>query len=295
MSAAPRLARRQTRLTYVTVFTLTLLGAVGIVAYRRADSVPPGTLRVVLLGDSTTQGSEPRWANPSGPHLEAMIASALAAETDLPPIQVVNQGLDDESIQRLLESGRYAREIARLSRIDYAIVRYGINDSIRRRDFDVNFPRDYHALVDRLRADFPGVRIVLSTTTPFRSPGQDAQITRAIREVAAAAGLPLIDLYARYSAELTHDPKALSYRRVPVAAIPEGQRGVVAPFVHDGFVVVLDGQLDHLFGAVPGWFDDRHPNLAGYRVIADETAAFLARQIRTDRAESARRRASRST
>ena len=30
------------------------------------------------------------------------------------------------------------------------------------------------------------------------------------------------------------------------------------------------------FGNLPGWFGDRHPNQAGYRVIADETAKFLA-------------------
>ena len=41
-----------------------------------------------------------------------------------------------------------------------------------------------------------------------------------------------------------------------------------------------DNRLDAHFGNLEGWFSDRHPNLAGYRVIADETAKFLARILR---------------
>jgi hypothetical protein len=33
-------------------------------------------------------------------------------------------------------------------------------------------------------------------------------------------------------------------------------------------------------GGVPGWFADRHPNPAGYHVIGDEAAHFLAPLIR---------------
>src|SRR5205807_299442 len=38
--------------------------------------------------------------------------------------------------------------------------------------------------------------------------------------------------------------------------------------------------------AVPGWFADRHPNLAGYHVIGAEAAHFLAPLLR-ERAKSA--------
>jgi len=37
-----------------------------------------------------------------------------------------------------------------------------------------------------------------------------------------------------------------------------------------------DPEFDAIFGHLPGWFDDRHPNLAGYHLIARETAAYLA-------------------
>jgi lysophospholipase L1-like esterase len=42
----------------------------------------------------------------------------------------------------------------------------------------------------------------------------------------------------------------------------------------------MDNRLDGLFGHIPGWAGDRHPNLAGYNVIADETAKWLAPIIR---------------
>ncbi len=45
-------------------------------------------------------------------------------------------------------------------------------------------------------------------------------------------------------------------------------------------VVVMDNRLDAHFGNLPGWYGDRHPNLAGYHVIGDETAKFLAPLIR---------------
>ena len=45
----------------------------------------------------------------------------------------------------------------------------------------------------------------------------------------------------------------------------------------------MDNRLDGLFGHLPGWTSDRHPNLAGYNVIADETAKWLAPVIRARR------------
>lgn len=46
------------------------------------------------------------------------------------------------------------------------------------------------------------------------------------------------------------------------------------------FVIVLDNRLDAHFGEIAGWFSDRLPNLAGYRVITDETVKLLAPIIR---------------
>jgi lysophospholipase L1-like esterase len=42
----------------------------------------------------------------------------------------------------------------------------------------------------------------------------------------------------------------------------------------------MDNRLDPHFRDLPGWFADRHPNPAGYHVIGDESARFLAKLIR---------------
>jgi hypothetical protein len=75
----------------------------------------------------------------------------------------------------------------------------------------------------------------------------------------------------------------LKYGRYPPEKVPDKHCQWVKPFVRDGQVVVIDNRLDAHFGKLPGWFSDRHPNLAGYHVIGDETARFLARLIREKR------------
>src|SRR5512134_1010035 len=98
-------------------------------------------VRVLLLGDSTVIGSICRREAPKADHLEDVIRKLLAAEGDLPPAEVINQGRDGEFIQGLL-AGRYDKEIATLPRIDIVLIRYGLNDWGRRKDFAENFPRD---------------------------------------------------------------------------------------------------------------------------------------------------------
>jgi hypothetical protein len=116
--------------------------------------------------------------------------------------------------------------------------------------------------------------------------GEDSgsrRINDLVRRVASDEKLALFDIYPRYSRELTVGPNMLNYRRFPLAKIPEKYRDFVGPFVMPGkepAVVVLDNRLDAHFGSLSGWFADRHPNLAGYHVIGDETVKFLAPMIR---------------
>ena len=84
----------------------------------------------------------------------------------------------------------------------------------------------------------------------------------------------------RYKAELAHGPDMLNYRRYPIEKIPEKDREWVKPFVREGRVVVMDSRLDAHFRDLPSWFADRHPNPAGYHVLGDESARFLAKLIR---------------
>ena len=43
---------------------------------------------------------------------------------------------------------------------------------------------------------------------------------------------------------------------------------------------IATDELDAILGHLPGWYSDRHPNLAGYNVIARETAKYLAKELR---------------
>jgi lysophospholipase L1-like esterase len=265
-------------------FCLALLILFAYISAARAEH--EGKLQVLLLGDSTTIGSVCRQTNPDGPHLEDVIRNLLATEKDLPPTNVINQGRDGEFIRGLLDSKRYDKEIAKLPGIDFVLIRYGLNDVGRREDFDNNFPKDFGELIARLRTDFPKAAIFPVTTIPYMAPDVDARILKAITKVAEAEKLPIFDLYTRYAAELKNGQNMLNYRRYPLAKIPEQHREWLKPFVRGESVVVMDNRLDAHFAALPGWFGDRHPNLAGYHVIGDETAKFLATQIRKRAKES---------
>ena len=99
--------------------------------------------------------------------------------------------------------------------------------------------------------------------------------------MAAEEKLTCFELYPRYAAEQAKGPNMLNYRRFPLAKIPAKFHELAKPYVVEQkgrapYVVVLDNRLDAHFGSLGGWFGDRHPNLAGYRVIADETVKFLA-------------------
>jgi lysophospholipase L1-like esterase len=253
-----------------------------------ARAMHDGKIQIVLLGDSTTEGSIPRKIVPQGPHLEQVIEQLLAAEADLPPTQVTNLGLSGEFIRRLLDTGRYDKVAAKLPGVDYIFIRYGPNDVNRRENFDLNYPKDFRELIARLRRDHPAAMLIPTTAIPLHADlAVDApkakRMNDLVHQVAAEEKLTLFNLYPRYASEQAKGPNMLNYRRYDLAKIPEKFHAFVRPFVIPGKeaqVVVLDNRLDAHFGQLPGWFDDRHPNLAGYHVIGDETAKFLAPLIR---------------
>jgi lysophospholipase L1-like esterase len=251
------------------------------IAVLRADEPKTAKVRVLLLGDSTAMGSVCRRVAPKADELEDVVRKLLAAEGDLPPVEVLNQGRDGEFIQGLL-SARYDKDIAKLPPVDFVLVRYGINDRSKRQDFATNFPQDYRGLIKRLHADFPHAQVILETIIPYMGEPRDKEVNDLVRQVAEAEKLPVLDTHARFAAELKQQgPNMLSYRRVALDKVPEKLRGLLPEgTVAGNDVVVMDNLLDAQFAAVPGWFADRHPNLAGYHVIGDEEAKFLAPRIR---------------
>ncbi len=241
-------------------------------------------LQIILLGDSTTEAIIPKKIAPEEPQFEDMVRVLLAADPALPPADVYNEGVSGEFIRRLIDSGRYAKAIPTKPQADYIFIRYGINDVARREGFTENFPKDFRELLALLRKDHPKAVLIPMTTIPYTLDNQHADINALIAKIAAEEKLTLFDIAPRYLAELKKGPDMLNYRRFPLSKVPENLRAAATPYIQpegtEPKVVVLDNRLDGLFGHLPGWAGDRHPNLAGYNVIADETVKFLAPLIR---------------
>lgn len=250
-----------------------------------ANAEHEGRIQILLLGDSTTEGSVPRRLKPEGPHLEKVLEQLLAAEGDLPSCHVTNSSLSGEYIRRLFDSGRYDRDAAKLPGLDFIFIRYGLNDRAKREDFAVNFPRDFHELLARLRQDHPQALLIPMTVIPFSDEEASKEINDLVFEVARNENLPVFNIYPRYAAELTKGPNMLNYRRYPLAKVPEQYHALVKPFVNGSSVEVMANELDPILGHLSGWYGDRHPNLAGYNVIAVETAKYLAKLLRERKAK----------
>ena len=232
-------------------------------------------IHILLIGDSTTEGSIPRLTDPEGPHLERAIRQLLELEPGMPRLKVYNLGQGGDTAFRLLDSGRYEREVAPIRQADFVFVRYGINDWVKRQPVAENFPADFRAVIQRLKMDYPDARIIPMTIIPYLSAEASAVMNKMILEVSSEEDLEVFDIFTPYAKQLENGPNMLNYRRFPLQDIPAKYREWVAPRVHGDRVVVMDNELDALFGDLPGWFNDRHPNLAGYHVIAVETVQYL--------------------
>jgi lysophospholipase L1-like esterase len=266
-------------MTIRSYLCLVLLLAAGPGLVRAGDQ-KPDKVRVLLLGDSTVIGSVCRAVQPKADHLEDVVRKLLAAEGDLPPVEVVNRGQDGDMVHRLL-AGRYDKDVAKQPPFDFIFIRYGLNDVGNLTDFKAEFPANYKKLIARLRADHPRAEIVLETVIPYLGQERDDKINEQVRAVAAAEKLPLLDQYAPYAAELKRGPNMLTYRRVPLQSIPKKYHTLIpAESLKGESVAVLDNLLDAHLADVPGWFRDRHPNLAGYHVIGKQIAGHLAPRIR---------------
>lgn len=262
-----------TRVFLVFVFTLLVS-----IAHAEDDEV-----HILLIGDSTTECGIPRLTNPDGPHFEQMVQQLLALESDLPPTKVHNLGQGGDTAFRLLDSGRYEKEVSPIKRADYIFVRYGINDWSKRAPVEENFPGDLRAVLQRLKKDYPEARIIPMTIIPFLSEEKSAVVNQMVFEVSKDEGLEVFDIYPPYARALEKGPRMLNYRRFPIEKIPAKYHEWIAPRVYGDRLVVMDNELDAIFGDLPGWYSDSHPNLAGYNVIAVETVKYLLPFLREER------------
>jgi lysophospholipase L1-like esterase len=239
-------------------------------------------VRVLLLGDSTVMGSVPRLLVPEADHLEDIIRKLLAGEPDLPPVEVINKGQDNDTIQRML-ANRYEQDVARLRGppVDFVLIRFGINDRSYLAHWESEFPETYHRLIASIRRDQPRASITLETIIPYRDVASTHEVNETIHQIAKTEGLPLLDTHAQYAEALRRGPDTLNYRAAPLAAIPlKFRRLLSSGSEFGGTIYILDNTLDVHFQEIPGWFRDRHPNLAGYHVIGNAVAEYLKPLIR---------------
>jgi len=177
----------------------------------RSESSSP--VRILLLGDSTTEGSIPRILKPEGPHLDQTLKHIL--ESGGVSCEVIASGKSGETIRGLIDQGRYQRDVAKLSPQDFIFVRYGINDEAQGGDFTETFFKDLRELIGLLRKDHPRALIIPTTVIPFLSEASSKKINDVIQKVGATEGLQVFDLYPGYAAALAKGPNMLNYRRYP--------------------------------------------------------------------------------
>lgn len=262
-------------LLIATVFSLT--------AFTEGDKI-----KILLIGDSTTIGNIPRKINPEAPQLEKMIEILLNMEGDLPPVEVINLGKGGETAKRLLENGRYDKEIANIKDVDYIFVRLGINDWFHCENLKKEFPEQLKTVLDLLKKDHPEAKIFPSTICRFMSHNKCEDVNRLIYKTAKEENLELFDLYPAYHKFLLENGEnSLNVRNCELNKIPEKYHTMLESYVHVDWkkremVQINDIHLDPILGHLDGWYSDHHPNTTGYNLIADETVKFLAPIIRND-------------
>lgn len=218
------------------------------------------TIHMLMLGDCTLATSY----LPAHLKNETLLAGLLARAYPRDRIAIANEGLDGESVAGFLR--RYDRTFARHPDPTYVFLRYGVQD---RRKYGVEgFRLRMEEICDRLREDFPWVRLVLETGIYVDYPAHYEFDRNAvlqplydvIRELGAREGLPVVDIYERMRRETEQGNWDLRVRGY----------GVV-----DEEIPVLGAGLDQLYGHDVRWFTNIHPNPAGIAVIADEEARVL--------------------
>lgn len=156
-----------------------------------AAEPPLSPVRVVLVGDSTVN-DEGGW----GPGFRAFFG---------PELQVVNLARNGRSSKSFRSEGLWAPAIA--GKPDYILIQFGHNDgpgkgADRETDPKTTFRENMTRYIEEARA--AGAQPVLVTSIVRRTFTPDGKIkpdsllpyVEAIRELAAAQKLPLIDLYS---------------------------------------------------------------------------------------------------
>lgn len=241
---------------------------------------PQEKIKILLMGDSTTIGGKSV--------LKESIETLLMAEEGMPEIEVINTGKGGETTYELIHSGRYDEEIKKIEDVDYIFFRYGLNDFIpskahrKNRPFEKYFKTELKEAIVQVKKDFPDSKIIMMSIISWRSEQEDELTNNIIKEVANEEKLEYFDIYTPYKTkEKELGEYSLRVRFAPLSVIPKNYHKIVAPFTEyvewkkTDMVRVNTNEFDPIFAQIPEWYKDRHPNDAGYRLIADEMVRYL--------------------
>jgi lysophospholipase L1-like esterase len=259
------------KLLKILSLTLLFLSSTSLMNHFKTNE----KVRILLIGDSTTIGGKGVF--------ETTIEAIINKNLETPSVEVVNSALGGETAFSVVESGRYDNDIKPLGKMEYIFVRYGINDSYKRKPVEENFPKDYKNLIAKLRSDFPSAKIILTTIIPFFKNEDDSIIiNNMVKQLAEEEKLELFDVYPAYKKALeTYGENSMNVRFYPLSDIPEDYKEVALPYSsyvewkQTDMVRVLTTELDPIFGNLEGWYNDRHPNPMGYRLLALETVNYI--------------------
>ncbi len=246
----------------------------------------PQRLRILLIGDSTTEAMVPHSVKPEALRFEEYITQLLKIEDDMPVVETLNLGKSGETAKSIFTSGRYEKQISPIvgEKVDYIFVRYGINDWFKCKDREKDFPVDLTALLNRLRKDFPKAKLIPMTIIPFMKQDQTDLMNRMIYEVSGKLELEVFDIYTPYQAHLDkYGQHSLNVRGMHLDSIPkkyhEMLKGNTILYRQKGGSYMRvredDNRLDYLLGGYKEWFHDRHPNLAGYYLMGECIANYI--------------------
>jgi lysophospholipase L1-like esterase len=172
-------------------------------AARAAEAPPPSPAGaaekvIVHLGDSITITSY----LPGEERIDAVLGKLLAGAFPKERFRNVNLGLDGDWVEQFLRD-RYEQVLRKeVARADVFIIRYGTNDQQKGKSPE-EFTKDLQTLIERLRRDYPGCKVILGTgphiaKLPWCNEHQYGPNWQAIRELGKKASIPVVDVYALF-------------------------------------------------------------------------------------------------
>ncbi len=220
-------------------------------------------IKIACIGNSVTYGAGLK--DPATQSYPALLQKKMGVNYD-----IKNFGRSGATLLRKGHNPYYKTkefEAAVAFKPDIAVIHLGLNDTDPRNwnNYRNEFKGDYSWLIDTFRKENPAVKIYICLTTPifndhprFRSGTRDwhAQIQTAIKEIALAKNVTLIDLHTPFYFRPDLFPDALHPNEEGVGMLAKtiygsvtgDYKGLQMPFIFANDMVLQRDKLIPIFG-----------------------------------------------